>query len=84
MANHKSAIKRHLQSTKKRATNRQFKNKMNTYKKKTIDEQKKNLSFKDQIKLKKEISIIQKSIKKGILHKNRAAKKISKLMKNNI
>lgn len=83
MANHKSAIKRHFQSQKKKIANKQFKNKMNTYKKKSINEREKKLSFKDQIELKKEISIIQKSTKKGILHKNRAAKKISKLMKNN-
>jgi small subunit ribosomal protein S20 len=82
MANHKSAIKKQIQSQKKRIINKSFKNKLITQKKKTLIEKKEINEFNNSIQCKKEISLIHKSIKKGIYHKNKAAKKISKLMKS--
>ena len=81
MANHKSAIKRHSQSEKKRIANRQFKSNMNTQKKKANEEIANSTSFKDASAVKIEIGLLAKASQKGILHKKNAARKISRLMK---
>jgi len=81
MANHKSAIKRFLQSEKKRIFNRIFKSKLNTQYKKSIKEIKNSVCLKNAIEVRKRISLLAKAGKKGILHKKNASRKISRIMK---
>ena len=74
MATHKSAIKRHRQSEKRRAANRSNLRRLRSQMKKiglalsskNADEVKKLLS--------PTLSLIDKSIQKGVLHKNAAAR----------
>jgi small subunit ribosomal protein S20 len=80
MANHKSAIKRNRQNQKRRAINRRNLQRLRTQMKKirlaissqNTDEVKKLLS--------PTLSLIDKSIQKGVLHKNAAARHKSRLM----
>lgn len=77
MANHKSALKRHRQSVKRRTSNRAEKSAIFTLTKKynaAEGEEKTTL-------LKTVQSKIAKAGRKNILNKKLAAKKISKLMK---
>ena len=81
MANHKSAIKRHRQSEKRRAVNRSHLRRLRSQMKrislavsaKNVEEVKKLLS--------PTFSLIDKSIQKGVLHKNAAARHKSGLMR---
>ena len=81
MANHKSAIKRNRQNQKRRAINRRNLQRLRTQMKKirlaissqNTDEVKKLLS--------PTLSLIDKSIQKGVLHKNTVARKMSRLSK---
>lgn len=80
MANHKSAIKRDRQSKIRRANNRSNSSRLNSQLRlmkqalssKSIDEVKKLLPD--------TLSLIDKSIHKGVLHKNAASRKKSRLM----
>jgi small subunit ribosomal protein S20 len=80
MANHKSAIKRNRQNQKRRAINRRNLQRLRTQMKKVrlaissqnTEEVKKLLS--------PTLSLIDKSIQKGVLHKNTAARHKSRLM----
>jgi len=81
MANHQSAIKRHRQSEQRRIVNRSNSRRLRTQIKKidlalaakNVDEVKKLLS--------PTLSLIDKSIQKGVLHKNAAARHKSSLMR---
>lgn len=79
MANHKSALKRARQNEIKRLRNKGYK----TRTKKAIKEVRNEVAGKspDQAgnQLIKAVSIIQKTACKGIIHKNQAARKISRL-----
>lgn len=79
MANHKSAIKRAKQNEKRRLRNRIRKTQM----KNAIKSVEKALasSSTDQAteSLQKAISVIDKTASKGVIHKNMAARKISRL-----
>jgi small subunit ribosomal protein S20 len=81
MANHKSAVKRHRQSEKRRAANRsnlrQLRSRM---KKLSVALSSKNV---DKVKslLSPTLSLIDKCIQKGVLHKNAAARHKSGLMR---
>ena len=79
MANHKSALKRAKQSEIKRLRNKGYK----TSTKKAIKEVRNEVAgtSTDQAgnKLIKAISTIQKSVSKGVIHKNQAARKVSRL-----
>jgi len=81
MANHQSAIKRHRQSEQRRIINRSNSRRLRTQIKKidlafaakNVDEVKKLLS--------PTLSLIDRSIQKGVLHKNAAARHKSNLMR---
>jgi len=86
LANHKSALKRAKQNEVKRLRNKSFKTRI----KKTVKEVRTAISDNSQEQaqqnLIKAVSIIQKTTSKGIIHKNQAARKISRLARqvNNI
>lgn len=80
MANHKSAIKRYRQNERRRAVNRANSHRLRTQMKKimlaisskNVEEVKKLLS--------PTLSLIDRSIQKGVLHKSAAARHKSRLM----
>jgi small subunit ribosomal protein S20 len=79
MANHESAIKKHKQDEKKRMINRinrsKMKNKIKTLKKKVSGGQRE-----EAIKMLPEtLSIIDKTIRKGTIHKNTGSRYKSRL-----
>lgn len=77
MANHKSALKRHRQSVKRRASNRADKSSIFTLTKKLI-----SAEGDDKTSVLKAVqSQIAKAARKNILNKKQAAKRVSKLMK---
>lgn len=79
MANHKSAVKRHTQSLKRRARNKMVKSSLNTYIKKV----KTAVVAKDtdaaKSALAEAIPVIDKAAAKGVIHRNNAARKVSRL-----
>lgn len=79
MANHKSAIKRARQNERRRMRNRMCKSRMKTQIKK-VDRAILEKSSEQAIEeLQKAISLIDKTASKGTIHKNRAARTISRL-----
>lgn len=79
MAHHKSAKKRIRSSEKKKEVNKMAESKIKTYYKKTLTATNKE----DVEKLYKEaIAILDRSVTKGKLHANNAARKKSKLTKH--
>ncbi len=80
MANHKSAIKRYRQSEKRRAVNRSHSHRLRTQMKKMMMAiSSKNVEEVTKI-LSPTLSLIDKSIQKGVLHKRAAARHKSRLM----
>ena len=79
MANHKSAIKRARQNEEQRVRNRSRKTRM----KNVIRDLEEVLAAKSPEKaaeeLKKTVSVIEKTASKGVIHKNTASRKISRL-----
>ncbi|SPJ14140.1 30S ribosomal protein S20 [Syntrophobacter sp. SbD2] len=79
MANHKSAIKRARQSEEQRVRNRSRKTRMKNVIR-NLDEAIAGKSpEKAAEQLKKAISVIAKTASKGVVHKNTASRKISRL-----
>lgn len=81
MANIKSAIKRNKQNEKRRIRNRVFRGRARTFVAKareTIQEGNQDLSVEA---IKQAISTLDKAAEKGVLHKNNAARRKSRLMK---
>ena len=82
MANHKSALKRARQSDIKRVRNMGYKTKV----KKAVKEVRSAVADNspDQAKenFVKAVSIIQKTASKGVIHKKRASRKISRLARH--
>ncbi len=79
MPNHKSAEKRVRQSEKRRNINRSHKTKVRTYLKKLRAALDSGNSEDVQKVLPDTISVIDKSVQKGVLHKNAAARYKSRL-----
>ena len=79
MPNHKSAEKRVRQSEKRRAINRGHKTKVRTYIKKLRAALDTGKTDEVQQILPDAISVIDKSVQKGVLHKNAAARYKSRL-----
>ena len=79
MANHESAIKRHRQSTKKAEYNRWWKSRVKTAAKTVLDAAQKSDKTTAETALKAAMKEIGKAKVKGVLHKNTAARKISRL-----
>lgn len=76
MATHKSAEKRHRQSLKKKAINKQRKSELKTTVKLVRTAKDKETAEKE---LKKAVSALDKMASKKIIHKNKAANQKSKL-----
>jgi small subunit ribosomal protein S20 len=76
MATHKSAIKRHKQSLKRRATNRARKSELKTLIKKVRTAQDKEPA---RAAYNKVVSLLDKLATKGIIHKNKASNQKSRL-----
>lgn len=82
MANHKSAIKRIRQTIKKTAINKSNRSRLRTQVKKlrsAVAGQEKELSLE---LLNPTVSIIDKAVNKGLIHKNTAARYKSRLTKH--
>ena len=82
MANHKSALKRARQSEERRQRNRARKTRMKSVVKaveEAIATSNKELAV---AKLKEAVSVIDKTASKGVIHKNKAARKISRLSRH--
>ena len=80
MANHKSALKRHTQSLKNRERNRSNRTRLKTAVKSVL-EAVENKDAKAAAILSSTVSVVAKSASKGLIHKNTAARKISRLTK---
>lgn len=81
MANTRSAIKRMRQNPKRRLRNRYFKGRARSFVSKARDSlQTSNLTEARQAVL-QAVSALDKAAEKGILHKNNAARRKSRLMK---
>jgi len=79
MPNHKSAEKRVRQSEKRRVINRSHRTKVRTYIKKVRAALDSGKADEIQQVLPDAISVIDKSVQKGVLHKNAAARYKSRL-----
>ena len=81
MANIKSAIKRNKQNEKRRVRNRVYRGRARTFVQKArvaIENGDKEAA---QVVIKEAISSLDKAAEKGIIHKNNAARRKSRLMK---
>jgi small subunit ribosomal protein S20 len=79
MPNHKSSEKRVRQSEKRRVINRAHRTKVRTYIKKVRAALESGKSDEIQKVLPEAISVIDKSVQKGVMHKNAAARYKSRL-----
>ena len=79
MPNHKSAEKRVRQSEKRRVINRSHRSKVRTYIKKLRTALDSGKSEDVQQALPEVMSVIDKSVQKGVMHKNAAARYKSRL-----
>lgn len=79
MANHASAIKRNLQSQKRRLRNRVIKTRVKSVVKQVRADRQAGeaVSLTEDLRIAQ--SVIDKAAKKGVLHKRTAARKISRL-----
>jgi small subunit ribosomal protein S20 len=82
VANHKSAIKRVRQNRKRNERNRQQRSKMRTLIKNVETALAEQNSEKAQTDLAAAIRILDKSASKGLIHKNKAARKKSALTRH--
>ena len=81
MANHKSAVKRHLQSQKQRLRNRIVKTRIKNVVKKITLLTPASAAETQAAELIAAQSVIDKAAKKGVIHHRTAARKISRLTK---
>lgn len=81
MIRHPSAVKRNRQNIKKKAGNRDLRSRMRTAVKNTLKVIGEGSKEKALESLKTVSSIIDKTSSKGIIHKNTASRKISRLAK---
>ncbi|ROQ91091.1 30S ribosomal protein S20 [Desulfosoma caldarium] len=81
MANHKSALKRARQSEVRRMRNRARKSRMKTAIRKLEEAIRTNAVDEAVVRLREATSIIAKTAAKGTIHRNTAARKISRLTK---
>jgi small subunit ribosomal protein S20 len=79
LATHKSALKRARQSTIKRLRNLGYKTKAKRAVKEVRSAVSNNSADEARESLVRAVSIIQKTASKGVIHKNRASRKISRL-----
>ncbi len=79
MANHKSAIKRARQNAKRNERNRQQRSRLNTMVKKVTAAVSESNPETAQQALGKALRTLDKSASRGLIHKNKAARKKSRL-----
>jgi len=80
LATHKSAIKRAKQNEKRRLRNKSYRTRVKNVSKEVREAVASNRSPEEiQASLRKAVSIIQKTASKGVIHKRKAARKISRL-----
>ena len=79
MANHKSALKRAKQNEVKRIQNKGYRTRVKKAVKEVRTALAENTSAQAKEALVKAVSLIQKSASKGVIHKNQAARKVSRL-----
>ena len=79
MATHKSAIKRQRQSLKRRERNRAAKSALKTAVKKVLAAIEEKDREKAEALFRRTVALINKTASKGIIHKNTASRKISRL-----
>lgn len=79
MANHKSAIKRHKQSETRRIRNSSVKSTVKTAIKKVREAVTAKKSDEAKTNLKEAASLLDRAVSKGVLHRNNASRKISRL-----
>ena len=81
MANHKDAMKRHRQNQKRKVFNKHYKSTMRTLTKKFRAAASEQDSATMKEMLPKLTKLIQKLAQKGIIHKNQASRRVSRLHK---
>ena len=81
MANHKSAIKRHRQNLKKRASNRFAKATIRTKVKAALAALESNDKDSAKALAKQATSLLDKAVIHGVIHKNAAKRRVSRLNK---
>jgi len=79
LANHKSALKRAKQSEIKRVENKSYKTRVKKAVKEVRAAVANNSEPEARESLKKAVSIIQKTASKGVIHKNQASRRVSRL-----
>lgn len=81
MANHKDALKRMRQNVVRRARNRHFRSRMRNQIKRLRAVIEEGDHGNAMTELSKTVSIIQRNVSKGVIHRNQAARSISRLNK---
>jgi small subunit ribosomal protein S20 len=81
LANHASAIKRHKQSEKRRLRNAAVKTSLKTVVKKVKEAATAGKADEAKTNLQNAVSELDKAVTKGVLHRNNASRKISRLTK---
>ena len=81
MATHKDAMKRHRQNIKRKAYNKHYKSQMRSMTKKMRNAAEENDVETLKTLLPKATKLIQKLAQKGIIHKNQANRRVSRLSK---
>jgi small subunit ribosomal protein S20 len=81
LANHASAIKRHKQSEKRRLRNATVKSSLRTAVKKVTEAVTAGKADEAKTNLQKAVSELDRAVTKGVLHRNNASRKISRLTK---
>lgn len=79
MANHASALKRARQNEVKRVRNKSYKTRVKKAVKEVRSAITANSAEQAQQSFREAVSIIQKTTSKGVIHKNQAARKVSRL-----
>jgi small subunit ribosomal protein S20 len=79
LANHKSALKRAKQSEAQRLINTGYKTRVKNVVKEVRSEIAEGSNEKAKESLKRAVSTLQKTASKGVIHKKKAARKISRL-----
>ena len=81
MANHKDALKRMRQNVVRRARNRHYRSRMRNQIKRLRAVIEEGDHATAMTELSKAVSIIQRNVSKGVIHRNQAARRIARLNK---
>jgi small subunit ribosomal protein S20 len=82
LANIKSAIKRNKQNERRRLRNRVYRGKARTFVKKALSEMEEGTLDQARAATLQAISALDKAAQKGVLHKNNASRRKSRLMRH--